>query len=200
MNRNGWRIVLVAIVACLGACKRAPDEPPQARQPGALEREAPKARIIRKIREPAVAGMFYPEDKEELAQQIDRYLADVKPEPVKNLRGLIAPHAGYQYSGPVAAVAYKQLAGRAVDTVIVMAPSHRAAFEGASIPDVDAYQTPLGLVPLSLLTEQVVKVPPFVRNPRCYVPGPGGVLTSSEDTPDTREHSLEVQLPFLQRT
>ena len=74
------------------------------------------------LRQPAVAGLFYPRHRDELAREVDKYLAKVKPAPVKRLRGLVCPHAGYDYSGPVAAVAYKQLEGRDVDTVIVMAP------------------------------------------------------------------------------
>jgi hypothetical protein len=142
-----------------------------------------------------------------LARQIDGFLADVEPAPVKKLRGLVCPHAGYDYSGPVAAVAYKQLEGRDVDTVIVMAPSHYVEFEGASIPDVDAYETPLGLIRLSPRARELVKVGPLVCDPRCetsrpdwWRQAPKEIPPFGEDTPHTWEHSLEVQLPFLQRT
>jgi AmmeMemoRadiSam system protein A len=103
-------------------------------------------------------------------------------------------------------VAYKQLEGRDVDTVIVMAPSHYADFEGASVPEVDAYQTPLGRVPLSPRAAELAAVRPLASGQPCRVGRPGWWRQASkeappfgEDTPHTWEHSLEVQLPFLQR-
>ena len=135
-----------------------------------------------KIREPAVAGKFYPGDKEALTKAIDTYLATAKDHQIKDLRALISPHAGYVYSGPTAAIGYKQLAGRDIQTVVVLAATHYVRFNGASIPSVEAYRTPLGLVRLSPKAAQLAKIAPFV----------------SEDAPHEREHSLEVQLPFLQ--
>jgi len=187
MRRYGRLIVAVAILIGLAGCGN--DQ--QGAETSAAEPEAtaPPARKIEKVREPAVAGQFYPGDQQELADQIDEYLAKVKPTPIKNLRGLVCPHAGYIYSGQTAAYAYKQLSGVPVKTVVVMAPSHRVWLEGASIPDADAYATPLGMVLLSPRAAELAKRRPFVRS---------DVVGS--DSPHAREHSLEVQLPFLQRT
>jgi AmmeMemoRadiSam system protein A len=202
MIRSGWLFIVGAIAIGFGGC--GPASQSAQSPPGGTS--SPE-RTIRTVREAAVVGMFYPRRQGQLAEDVDRYLAGVKPAPVKNLRGMVCPHAGYQYSGPVAAVAYKQLAGRDVETVVVMASSHYAAFEGGSIPDVDAYRTPLGLVPLASRARELAGVAPFVRNPRCEVGRPSWWRQSpkelppfGEDTPHTWEHSLEVQLPFLQRT
>jgi AmmeMemoRadiSam system protein A len=138
---------------------------------------------------------------------IDGLLESAPPHYIPHLKGLVCPHAGYPYSGPTAAIAYKTLAGREVQTVIVLGPSHYAAFAGASVPDVDAYQTPLGTVPISDKAQQLVKTSPFVLEPKCLVQRPPWLRQSSkpapaagEDTPDTWEHSVEVQVPFLQKT
>ena len=155
------------------------------------DQAGPTSRKIEKVREPAVAGRFYPGDKAKLARMIDGFLGQVTGEKVSKVRALICPHAGYVYSGPTAAYAYKQLAGTDVRTVIVLAPSHTARFTGASIPNADAYRTPLGLVQLSPLAETLAATKPFVRAPTCRVRGGQG-------TPHALEHSLEVQLPFLQ--
>ena len=140
--------------------------------------QAPREVIIRRS---VVAGQFYPGSSEELAQMIAHYLDEAPSLDRPHVRGLVCPHAGYVYSGPVAAYGYKQLSDR-YDTVILMGPSHYMAFEGASIPEYTHYETPLGLVPVSgkaaLLREQA----PF----------------TSVEGAHTREHSLEVQLPFLQ--
>jgi len=153
----------------------------------------PTSRKIERVREPAVAGRFYPGDKAKLAKMIDGFLAQVKGEKIPRLRALICPHAGYVYSGPTAAYAYKQLAGADIRTVIVLAPSHTARFEGASLPSADAYRTPLGLVEVSPLADKLAALKPFVRSPQCRVRG------GRTATPHTLEHSLEVQLPFLQK-
>ena len=187
-------IGVVGIAIATGGCENA-----QPRKEG-------QAKTFNKVRGPAVAGLFYPKSREKLAEKVDQLLAEVKPEPVENLRGLICPHAGYEFSGKTAAIGYKQLAGREVDTVIVMAPSHYADFKGASVPDVEAYETPLGMVPLSPKAAELGKLRPLVVNPACEVIRPGWWRQSPKelppfgaDTPHTWEHSLEVQLPFLQR-
>lgn len=159
------------------------------------------------VRKAAVAGLFYPRDKGKLLAAVDGYLAGAKPAPLENLRAVISPHAGFRYSGPTAAHAYKLLKGRNIRTVIVLAPSHYARFEGASIPDVEAYETPLGRVPLSPLATKLAGTGPFRVNPGCTVrrpdwwrQAPKELPPFGQDTPHTWEHSLEVQLPFLQRT
>jgi AmmeMemoRadiSam system protein B/AmmeMemoRadiSam system protein A len=162
---------------------------------------------LKKIRPAAVAGLFYPRDRDELARTIDGFLAQAKPSPMAHLRGLVCPHAGYEFSGPVAASGYKQLQGRRYRTVIVMGPSHYAYFEGAALPDADAMATPLGPVAVSPEAAQLVASPPLAVNPPCDVQRPDWWLRSpaassvtGQDTPHTWEHSVEVELPFLQRT
>jgi AmmeMemoRadiSam system protein B len=100
------------------------------------------------------------------------------------LRALISPHAGYRYSGPVAASGFKQLAGRKFERVVVMAPSHRVAFRGVAVADVDAFHTPLGKIRINAEARTLTQEPPFIL----------------DSAPHASEHALEVQLPFLQRT
>ncbi len=168
---------------------------------------AKQSKSTEKIRGPAVAGLFYPKHESDLAKQIDEYLAEAKAEPIKNLRALICPHAGYEFSGKIAASGYKQLQGRNFDTVMILGPSHYAAFTGAGVTDAEAYETPLGLVPISAKAAEIGKIKPFAINPPCEVQRPDFWHQSPKDLPafgedqfDTWEHSLEVQLPFLQRT
>jgi len=203
------RLILVAgILIGLSGCGEAQQHnSPQEKGSQPSETQTPRTTDFKKVRQPAVAGMFYPRDKADLLKTVDDDLAGVKPASIEKLRGLVCPHAGYRYSGKTAAIAYKQLVGRDCETVVVMAPSHYAAFQGASIPDADAYQTPLGLVPVSPKAAKLVKTPPFVVNPKCDVSRPGwwrqapkDLPPFGKDTPHTWEHSLEVQLPFLQRT
>jgi hypothetical protein len=160
-----------------------------------------------RVRAPAVAGLFYPASAPVLAKTIDALLESAPAHPIARLKGLVCPHAGYQYSGPTAAIAYKMLAGRDVQTVFILGPSHYALFQGASVPNADAYQTPLGNVLISAQAAQLAKTSPFVLEPRCLVQRPDWWAQSSkpapaagEDTPDTWEHSIEVQIPFLQKT
>jgi len=102
-----------------------------------------------KIRRSAVAGAFYPADAERLSSMIAQYMEQVHAAPVTGrLIGLVAPHAGYIYSGHVAAYAYHQLSHQSVERVVVISPSHIIAFDGAAVYDGDAYQTPLGLIPV----------------------------------------------------
>jgi len=161
-----------------------------------------------KVREAAVAGMFYPADKKKLSNMVSGLLAGAKPLGIKGLRGLVCPHAGYRFSGRTAAAAYKQLEGRDIRTAIVLAPSHYAGgYQGASIPDVDAYRTPLGDIGLSPIAKKLIGKGSFVSPPPCQVRRPGWwrqarkeIPPFGQDTPHTWEHSLEVQLPFLQKT
>jgi AmmeMemoRadiSam system protein B len=132
-----------------------------------------------------VAGLFYPGDPEELAATVDRVLepaADDEPPP----KALIAPHAGYVYSGPVAGRAYTRLR-RARDTVtrvVLVGPAHRAWIAGLAVSGADGFATPLGTVPIDAAGRAVSLELPWV------------VL---DDTAHAAEHSLEVHLPFLQR-
>ncbi len=161
-----------------------------------------------RVREAAVAGLFYPKEKAELARNIDRLLAAAPAHSVADLRALICPHAGYPYSGPTAACGFKTLQGRDIKTVVVMAPSHYAAFRGIAVGMAQAYRTPLGLIPVSDKAIALATRSPFAAEPACRVERPTWWKQSSltappalnEDRPETWEHSLEVELPFLQKT
>lgn len=138
-----------------------------------------------RIRESVIAGSWYPARPESLRSEIARYLDLAAPSRVNGeLVGLIVPHAGYMYSGGVAAHAYRLLREQRFDRVLILAPSHRARFKGASVYPLGGYRTPLGVVPLDRsLVEKLLEHPPLVR----FVP-----------EADAEEHSLEIQLPFLQ--
>jgi len=138
-----------------------------------------------KIRESVIAGSWYPGNPQQLTQEILKYVNDARMEPIGGeLKALIVPHAGYMYSGAVAAYAYKMLQNQPFDRVLVVAPSHRAHFQGSSIYHLGGYRTPLGLVPLDReLVDELLQQSEFIR----YVP-----------QADAHEHSLEIQLPFLQ--
>ncbi len=134
------------------------------------------------VRRPAVAGSFYPAGKEELAQAVDGMLASAKDAAVEGtLRGLVVPHAGYVYSGPVAACGYRLLSGESgrVRKALIMGPSHYALFLGACESGHDEWETPLGRVKARSEAKGLVSVLPQAHGP---------------------EHCIEVQLPFLQRT
>jgi len=139
-----------------------------------------------RAREPAVAGAFYPGDKNTLSEDIDGFLAKAPEYPdVWGVRGLISPHAGYVYSGPVAAYGYRQLMKSRYETVIILGISHRTYVDGAYIPDVENFKTPLGLVPVSEKAKEMLEE--------------GGIFTSQPAGADSQEHSVEVQVPFLQK-
>ncbi|MFH1690524.1 MAG: AmmeMemoRadiSam system protein B [Candidatus Eisenbacteria bacterium] len=140
------------------------------------------------VRRPVWAGpnAFYPSDPEVLARDIDGYLAAAEtPELAGEIVALICPHAGYRYSGQVAAKAYAHVRDVPFDAAIVVAPSHRFAFRIASVYGGDGYATPLGVVPVDRELADAISDPSngFGYEPRAH----------------SEEHSLEVQVPFLQR-
>ncbi len=136
------------------------------------------------MRKAAVAGMFYENNPEILKKQIKEYLKKAAPGKVQgNVIALISPHAGYTFSGQAAAFGYKLLDSKKIKKVIVIAPSHSVGFRGASIPDTDSYETPLGLVKLDRKSCDILLKQK---------------LFSSIARVHSHEHSLEVQLPFLQ--
>jgi len=125
------------------------------------------------VRPAAVSGSFYPAGAAELSTQIDRLLAEAGPgEPAK---AIVAPHAGYIYSGPIAASAFHRLP-RQARRVVLLGPSHFVPLRGVAVPRADLFETPLGRVALE---------------------APYGVARS--DLAHAQEHSLEVEVPFLQR-
>ncbi len=138
-----------------------------------------------KIRESVIAGTWYPNDPALLKEELVRYLERAKPPRLEGeLTGLVVPHAGYLYSGRVAAWSYRLLLENQFDRVLVLAPSHHAGFAGASIYNRGGYRTPLGIVPLDReLIDELYKHADIIR----YIP-----------QADSMEHSLEIQLPFLQ--
>ena len=137
------------------------------------------------VRLPAVAGSFYPDSLGALSAQVGKFIDDAKATEIDGeLIGLIAPHAGYVYSGHVAGYAYKQLLGQSFDTVVLIGLSHRYPIGTAAIYARGVFRTPLGDIPIDedlasemmRLNSDLLDLPPAHAN----------------------EHSLEVQLPFLQ--
>ncbi len=201
--RKAKGTVAIGVLICLCYGCGTGTESPQTKNTNQL---TSPVSTTQSVRVPAVAGLFYPKDEKVLARMLDRLLAQAPARELQGLRALICPHAGYEFSGPVAAHAYKTLIGRSYDTVIILAPSHYAVFQGVSVPATDAYETPLGKVPVSKKARQLAAKKPFVLEPKCFVHRPGWAHMASkptpgigEDTPDTWEHSHEVQVPFLQR-
>jgi len=135
-------------------------------------------------RRPAVAGMFYSDDPRELRAQVRGFLAAVKPSGPRP-KAIIAPHAGYVYSGPVAGSVYARVQPCAKDIkrVVLLGPSHRVRLRGLAAPSVDFFATPLGNIAIDRAALQLLADLPFV---------------TVSDQAHAQEHSLEVHLPFLQ--
>jgi AmmeMemoRadiSam system protein B/AmmeMemoRadiSam system protein A len=145
-----------------------------------------------KVRPPGVAGQFYPADPKVLAATVDGFLARAVVErPSGTVLGLVCPHAGYEFSGQVAAYSYSLLKGRKIARVVVISPCHVDAFPYSSVYAEDAYSTPLGIVPVD--KEFARRLAALNSLIQLSNRGHGEVQGRSE-------HSLEVQLPFLQRT
>lgn len=138
-----------------------------------------------KVRPPAAAGRFYPRDPGELRSLIQDFLLKVAPRPGPGPKALIAPHAGYPYSGPIAASAYAALLPdrEVVKRVVLAGPAHFVAFEGLAVSSAEAFATPLGVVPVDVAAVQELISKGLARE---------------LDIAHAREHSLEVHLPFLQ--
>ncbi len=141
--------------------------------------------VAEEVRQPAVAGSFYPASVPELRRMVKGFLEQVQPVELDGeLVALVVPHAGFVFSGQVAAHSYKQLEGRDFDTIILIGDSHRMKFPGASIGNYSAYRTPLGDVSVDrTLVKKLIKENEKIGfHPQAH----------------KKEHSLEVQLPFLQ--
>jgi MEMO1 family protein len=135
---------------------------------------------------PVASGRWYPDNKDKLINMVKSYLENVKPPKKKGeIIAVIAPHAGFEYSGQAAAYSFKSLKNQEVDRVIVLAPSHYSRFRGLSILRTDYYKTPLGLIRIDvdicdrLLEEKLINTDPYAHK---------------------KEHSLENMLPWLQLT
>lgn len=137
------------------------------------------------IRQPAFAGSFYPSDPGQLKARVDEYLHGVEPAQ-RSPKAIIVPHAGYIYSGAVAASAYARLNSKpgGISRVVLIGPSHRVAFSGLAVSGADCFATPLGNIAIDQESRQRVLRLPFVQH---------------LEKAHSQEHSLEVQLPFLQR-
>jgi len=135
---------------------------------------------MEKIRKPAVAGAFYPGDEENLAYMIEGDLKVCKKPSIKGeVKAVIVPHAGYIYSGVVAAAGYNLIKSSDAKKVLLLGPSHYVPFKGAAVPESNIWETPLGNVKVKKL--------------------PMSDLIVEDEAPFVEEHSLEVQVPFLQK-
>jgi hypothetical protein len=139
----------------------------------------------KEIRKSVIAGTWYPGDPETLRGEIRRYLDTVPVTPLGGpVVGLVSPHAGYLYSGRIAAHGYRLVEGERYDAVVVIGPSHRVLFRGASLWLSGGYETPLGVVPVdSGLAGAILG---------------GDPVMNADRRPHASEHSVEIQLPFLQ--
>lgn len=137
------------------------------------------------VREPVLAGSWYPGEAGQLTAAIDGWMADAPSLPEGSYPiAIIAPHAGMQFSGKTAAAAYASLRGRTYGRVFLLAPSHRKAFRGVAVGDFLCYRTPLGCVPVDRAELEHLKGRPWAFPDR---------------SAHEKEHSLEIQLPLLQR-
>jgi MEMO1 family protein len=139
-------------------------------------------------RKPAVAGQFYPEDKDKLTQEVKTLLSSAVPRQSKGVRAIISPHAGYVFSGSVAASAFNQIDGEvSYKRVFVIASSHRVSFDYAALYDIGNFEMPYGVVKVdTAFCKSLVE-----KHPETF---------SADRDPHLKEHSLEVQLPFLHYT
>lgn len=136
------------------------------------------------VRKTAIAGSWYPGNPETLKKDIQKYLdgAEITPSKDKPLV-IICPHAGYMYSGPVAAYAYKAVSGHTYKTVVVISPSHKAFFPFVSVWAEGGFETPLGKIDIDTgLCSSLMNASRYIRD---------------EKSPHVAEHALEIQLPFL---
>ena len=201
-----WRragFFLIALVVCLTAVFFWPEpvvvpepiveslpivepEPVAKREPVATPAPvAPTKPVARDVLESSLAGRWYTDDPARLATELQGYLDQVEPEPLGPVRALVLPHAGYRWSGQVAAYGVKQAAGRTFRRVVVLGPSHRSGMENVvSIPAATHYATPLGEVALDLEFISALRRHPVVQ---CIPP----VHAS--------EHSVQIQVPLLQQ-
>jgi AmmeMemoRadiSam system protein B len=140
---------------------------------------------MKNLRRAAVAGSWYPSDPETLAREVDHYLEDAGEPRAGEAVAVIAPHAGLMYSGPIAAHAYNLLRGRDIEVAVLVGPSHYVGFDGVAIYERGAFDTPLGKVPIADDCASAIMA--------------ASSLVTSHPTAHVREHSLEMQLPFLRR-
>lgn len=139
------------------------------------------------VRRAAVAGSWYPGSADALASEVDRHLEAASPGlPRGTIRGLVAPHAGLMYSGPVAAWAYRAVQDDPFEVAVLVGPSHRLGFEGVALYPRGAWDTPLGPAPIA-------------EDAAAAILAAGSPAVHASEAAHAREHSLEMQLPFLRR-
>lgn len=145
----------------------------------------PSVSIAQGVRPAARSGQFYPSNKIELKELLDEYLTEAKPVDIQgDIYGVWVPHAGYMFSGQIAANAYQALRGRQYDVIIIIGPSHHVGLLGASVALYDAFETPLGKVSVDLdLAKKLVQSSSAINDNR---------------EAHEYEHAIEVQLPFIQ--
>jgi AmmeMemoRadiSam system protein B/AmmeMemoRadiSam system protein A len=138
------------------------------------------------IRAPEVAGMFYPDGHNALAETVERCLAAARRDGGVKPKVLVAPHAGYRFSGEIAGTAYAGMRdrGEEITRIVLLGPAHRVAFPGIATTSADAWATPLGTVPVDWEALRAV----------LHIPG-----VTQQDSAFAQEHSLEVHVPFIQR-
>jgi len=181
MKKTILAVFLLGMVLLASACKR------KAPEPAAVPRSAGESatQTVASVQDPVVAGQFYPADPNELKKMIEGFLAQAKPEvPAGQALGYIVPHAGYVFSGPVAAFTYQAIKQSGAKHFVILAPSHYYYLDGVSVLDKDYYRTPLGQVKVDRArVKKLLGARPWITyDPTLY----------------EKEHSLEVQLPFLQ--
>jgi len=138
----------------------------------------------KKVRKSVIAGSWYPGSKDDLSKMLDGFFGNAEKEDLGEIKAVIAPHAGYIYSGQVAAFSFKQIEGKDYNKVIILAPTHHYPFNGASIANYTHYETPLGEVRISPLSKDLMKE---------------SQLISSIPAAHSKEHSAEIEIPFLQK-
>jgi len=192
-NRTGLVMLAAGLVAACAQNRTPPSrqsptaESASARAAAKAEpAEQPAALPSGRVRLPAIAGSWYPGDRASVIAAIDRLLrvASVAPSLAGKPIALIAPHAGWRYSGAAAAAAFKNLHPGDFTRVVLVGPSHQGAFAGFSVSDAQAYRTPLGDVP-------VCADAAGLRD---------GQIVRDVSGVDAHEHSLEIEIPLLQRT
>ncbi|GIW41090.1 MAG: hypothetical protein KatS3mg076_1667 [Candidatus Binatia bacterium] len=137
-----------------------------------------------KARKPSnLAGRWYPADPRKLREELERCLRDAEEAELSALEAAVVPHAAYRYSGKAAAGVYRIVGDTAVERVVLLAPSHYCAYLGVAVPTFEVFETPLGEVGIETDSVEALR---------------GNPLVAADDFPYEREHSLEIQLPFLQ--
>jgi AmmeMemoRadiSam system protein B/AmmeMemoRadiSam system protein A len=176
----------VTVVLALSACS-APAPSGAGEEPSEHRPETRAAEGVVTMNAVSLQFIDYRNDPAELAGRVDRMLSEAPPPPRKESPvGLVVPHAGYVYSGPIAAHGYRAVQGMDYDTVVVIGPSHRTPFRGISILDASSFDSPLGSIPCDRpLIESLLAAHDGIS----YLP-----------EAHSQEHSLEVQIPFLQRS